>query len=183
MPEGDTVWLAARRLRAALAGRPLARAELRVPQLAHVELTGRVVNDVVSRGKHLLTRLIGGGQAPATLHTHFRMDGSWHLYPPGQRWHGGPLWQVRAILANLEWEAVGYRLPVVELLPTAEESRVVGHLGPDVLGPNWDPGEAVRRLAAEPDRELGQALLDQRVLAGVGNLYKTELCFLRGHSP
>ncbi len=183
MPEGDTVWLAAQRLRAALAGHPLTRADLRVPPLATVELTGRVVDDVVSRGKHLLTRLTGPGQAPATLHTHFRMDGSWHVYRPGQRWQGGPVWQVRAILANAEWEAVGYRLPVVELLPTAEEYRVVGHLGPDVLGPDWDPGEAVRRLAAEPDRELGQALLDQRVLAGVGNLYKTELCFLRGHSP
>ncbi len=179
MPEGDTVWLAGRRLDDALAGRLLTRSDFRVPQLATVDLAGREVIEVVSRGKHLLTRIAGD----LTLHTHFRMDGSWHLYRPGARWHGGPDWQVRLLLSNTEWDAVGYRLPVVELLPRDREADVVGHLGPDLLGPDWDPAEAVRRLAAEPGREIGQALLDQRNLAGVGNLYKTEVCFLEGVSP
>ncbi len=164
---------------AALSGRVLTASDFRVPQLATTDLTGRRVEAVVSRGKHLLTRIETG----LTLHTHFKMDGSWHLYRAGQRWHGGPDWQIRVVLANEEWQAVGYRLPILELLPTNDEDTVVGHLGPDLLGSDWDPVEATRRLAADPDREIGAALLDQRVLAGVGNVYKTEVCFLRGISP
>jgi endonuclease-8 len=179
VPEGDTVWLAGQRLHDALAGRVLATSDFRVPQLAITDLTGRRVIDVTSRGKHLLNRIEGG----LTLHTHFRMDGSWHLYRPGERRRGGPDWQVRVVLANTEWEAVGYRLPVVELLETADEDRVVGHLGPDLLGPDWDLDEAVRRLRADPDREIGMALLDQRNLAGLGNLYRVEMLFLRGVAP
>jgi endonuclease VIII len=179
MPEGDTVWLAGQRLREALAGRVLTRSDFRVPQLATADLTGRGVLDVVSRGKHLLTRVDGG----LTLHTHFKMEGAWHLYRPGERWRGGPAWQVRVVLANAEWEAVGYRLPVVELLPTDEETRVVGHLGPDLLGPAWDLAEAVRRVTADPDRSIGEALLDQRNLAGIGTFYRAELLFLQGIHP
>ncbi|MGZ4591518.1 MAG: DNA-formamidopyrimidine glycosylase family protein, partial [Actinomycetes bacterium] len=156
MPEGDTVWLAGRRLHDALAGRPLTRSDFRVPQLATADLTGRTVREVVSRGKHLLTRI----DDDLTLHTHFRMDGTWHLYRHGDRWLGGPAWQVRVLLENAEWQAVGYRLPVVELLPRDQETAAVGHLGPDILGAGWDRDEAVRRVASEPDRELGQALLD-----------------------
>jgi endonuclease-8 len=179
VPEGDTVWLAGQRLRDALAGRVLTTSDFRVPQLATTDLTGRQVLDVVPRGKHLLTRIEGG----LTLHTHFRMDGSWHLYRPGESRRGGPDWQIRVVLANAEWEAVGYRLPVVELLETTDEDRVVGHLGPDVLGPDWDLDEVLRRLRAEPDREVGMALLDQRNLAGIGNLYRIEALFLRGLTP
>jgi endonuclease-8 len=179
VPEGDTVWLAGQRLRDALAGRVLTTSDFRVPQLATTDLTGREVLDVVPRGKHLLTRIEGG----LTLHTHFRMDGTWHLYRPGESRRGGPDWQVRVILANAEWEAVGYRLPVVELLETKDEDRVVGHLGPDVLGPDWDLDEVLRRLLAEPEREIGMALLDQRNLAGIGNLYRIEALFLRGLTP
>jgi endonuclease-8 len=179
MPEGDTVWLAGRRLHDALAGRRLTRSDFRVPTLATVDLSGRTVTEVVSRGKHLLTRI----DDDRTLHTHFRMDGSWHLYRPGERWRGGPQWQVRVLLENAQWQAVGYRLPVVELLPRGHERDAVGHLGPDILGPDWDPAEAARRLAADPDRELGPALLDQRNLAGIGNLYKAEVCFLAGLTP
>lgn len=179
MPEGDTVHLAARRLHAALAGRPLTRAELRVPQLATVDLVGREVLAVVPRGKHLLTRI-----APdLTLHTHFRMEGSFRMFRPGMRWTGGPVHEVRVVLGNAEWVAVGFRLPVVELLPTAREEEVVGHLGPDVLGPDWDADVALANLRRDPAREIGTALLDQRNLAGLGNLYRTEALFLRGLSP
>ncbi len=111
------------------------------------------------------------------------MDGAWHLYRHGDRWRGGPEWQVRVLLENDAWQAVGYRLPVVELLPRDHEGDAVGHLGPDLLGPDWDPEEAVRRLAADPDREIGPALLDQRNLAGIGNLYQAEVCFLLRRLP
>jgi endonuclease-8 len=179
VPEGDTVWLAAQRLHDALAGDVLVRSDFRVPRLATVDLSGRTVREVVPRGKHLLTRMTGG----LTLHTHFRMDGSWHLCRPGDRWTGGPEWQVRAVLETASWQAVGYRLPVVDLLASAEEDSVVGHLGPDVLADDWDADEAERRLRAEPDREIGLALLDQRNLAGLGNLYRCEVLFLRGLTP
>lgn len=185
MPEGDTVWLAARRLHDALAGSTLTRSDFRVPQLATVDLSGRPVTEVVSRGKHLLARIgaVAGQHGDLTLHTHLRMDGSWHLYRLGDRWRGGPQWQVRVLLETADWQAVGFRLPVVELLPREREDDVVGHLGPDLLGPDWDPAEALRRLARAPARELGPALLDQRNLAGVGNLYKSEICFLAGVTP
>jgi endonuclease VIII len=179
VPEGDTVWLAAQRLREALAGAVLVRSDFRVPALAEVDLSGRRVLDVVPRGKHLLTRVEGG----VTLHTHFRMDGTWHLYRPGDRWNGGADWQVRVVLETADWQAVGYRLPVVELMPTNREDDAVGHLGPDVLDEAFDAEEAVRRLAAQPEREIGMALLDQRSLAGLGNLYRTEVLFLRGLTP
>ena len=179
MPEGDTVWLAAKRLNDALGGRRLTRFDLRVPAHATADLTGATVTEVVPRGKHMLTRFAGG----ITLHTHFRMDGTWHLQRPGERWRGGPAYQVRAVLANADWEAVGYRLHEVTLIRTDREDTLVGHLGPDVLGPDWDPAEVLRRVTAEPDREIGDVLLDQRVLAGVGNLYKNETLFLTGLSP
>ncbi len=179
MPEGDTVWLAGRRMHSALAGAELLRSDFRVPRYATVDLSGRRVSEVVSAGKHLLIRI----DDDLTLHTHFRMDGSWHLYRPGRPWHGGPDFSVRAVLQTAGWDAVGYRLPVIDLVERAEEPRLVGHLGPDLLAEDWDPAEAVRRLAADPGRELGPALLDQRNLAGIGNLYKTEVCFLAGHTP
>lgn len=179
MPEGDTVWLAGKRLDEALAGKELVRSDFRVPQLATVDLRGQTVLNVVPRGKHLLTRFSSG----QTLHTHFRMDGTWHLYTPGRAWSGGPDHQVRVVLEVPDRVAVGYRLPVVELLPTADEDTVVGHLGPDVLAEDFDLDEAVRRLGAAPDREVGMALLDQRNVAGIGNLYRLEVLFLRGVNP
>lgn len=179
MPEGDTVWLAARRLGEALGGEVLTAADLRVPALATVELSGRRILEVVPRGKHLMFRL----DDDRTLHTHFRMEGSWHLYRPGARWHGGPDHEVRAVLRTEPWVAVGYRLPVVELLPTSREGDVVGHLGPDLLGPDWDLDEALRRLSAEPGREIADALRDQRNLAGIGNIYACESLFICGVDP
>ncbi|MEU6226475.1 DNA-formamidopyrimidine glycosylase family protein [Streptomyces sp. NPDC047042] len=179
MPEGDTVWQAARRLHDALAGKTLTRSDLRVPKYATADLTGRAVLEVTPRGKHLLTRIEGG----LTLHSHLRMDGSWKVYENGRRWSGGPSHQIRAILATTDRTAVGYRLPVLELLRTTDEHRVVGHLGPDLLGPDWDPGQALANLLSDPARSLGEALLDQRNLAGIGNVYKSELCFILGATP
>lgn len=179
MPEGDTVWLAAHRMQRALGGQTLVHGELRVPAHATANLSGLDVIEVVSIGKHLLTRLSGG----LSLHTHLRMDGAWHLYRVGERWRGGPAWQVRVVLGTTRWDAVGYRLGVVELLPRSREQDVVGHLGPDILGDDWDPAEAVRRLMADSSRSVGAALLDQRVMAGLGNLYRTEICFVLGVTP
>ncbi|MER6734428.1 Fpg/Nei family DNA glycosylase [Streptomyces puniciscabiei] len=179
MPEGDTVWQAARRLHEALAGKALTRSDFRVPKYATVDLTGRAVLGTVPRGKHLLTRFEGG----LTLHTHLRMEGTWKVYGTGERWRGGPAHQIRAILGTADRTAVGYRLQVLELLRTSEEERVVGHLGPDLLGPDWDPERALANLLADPARPLGEALLDQRNLAGIGNVYKSELCFLLGVTP
>jgi endonuclease-8 len=184
MPEGDTVWLAGRRMHDALAGRLLTQSDFRLPSLATTDLVGRSVLEVVARGKHLLIRTADHGGAPAlTVHTHFRMDGAWHIYTPGERPRGGAPHQIRLVLAVPDAVAVGYRLHDVAVVPTAEEDRLVGHLGPDLLGPDWDAEEAVRRLAGQPDREIGPALLDQRNLAGIGNLYKAETLYLRGVSP
>jgi endonuclease VIII len=179
MPEGDTVRQTARRLHEALAGKVLTRFDLRVPRFATSDLTGRAVLDVTARGKHLLTRVEGG----LTLHSHLRMDGSWKVYPNDRRWTGGPEHQIRAVLGTHDRTAVGYRLPVLELLRTDEEDRAVGHLGPDLLGPDWDPDQALANLLADPVRALGEALLDQRNLAGIGNVFKSELCFLLGATP
>lgn len=179
MPEGDSVHRAAARLHAALAGRPLTRSDLRVPRFATADLTGRSTLDVTPRGKHLLARFEGG----LTLHSHLRMDGAWHVFPVGARWRGGPDYEVRAVLGTAEHTAVGYRLPVLELIRTSDEDQAVGHLGPDLLGPDWDPDRAAANLLAAPDRPLGEALLDQRNLAGIGNIYKSELCFLAQATP
>jgi formamidopyrimidine-DNA glycosylase len=178
MPEGDTVLHAAARLHQALAGERLLATDFRVPRFATADLSGQTVREVAARGKHLLLRTDAG----VTLHSHLKMEGAWHLYRPGERWRG-PDFQVRVVLRTAPWVAVGFRLGVCELLPTAAEQEVVGHLGPDVLGPDWDAAEAVRRLAANPDRAVGTALLDQRVMAGPGNIYKCEVCFLRGVDP
>jgi len=177
VPEGDLVWLTARRLHEALAGRVLTRSDVRVPRYATTDLTGRTVTECIARGKHLLIRVEGG----VTVHTHLRMDGSWRIRPARDRI--APSHRIRLVLANDTWQAVGYQLGIVEILPTAREASVVGYLGPDLLGPDWDPAEAARRLRATPDRAVGEALLDQRNLAGIGNLYKAEVLFLRGVDP
>jgi endonuclease-8 len=177
VPEGDVVWRTARQLNDALAGRVLTRSDFRVPRYATVDLAGRSVLAAVSRGKHLLTRVEGD----VTVHTQLKMEGAWRIgratgYPPRDH-------RVRLVLANDTWQAVGYQLGIVEVLRTSREADAVGHLGPDLLGPDWDAGEAVRRLAAAPDRPVGESIMDQRNLAGIGNMYKSETLFLRGVSP
>lgn len=182
MPEGDTVYRAARLLDRALAGHVLTVADLRVPQHATVDLVGSRVEGTVSRGKHLLTRLHPPAGPPLTLHTHLKMEGAWRVLAPGRRW-SRPAHQARVVLGDATVTAVGFSLGVVELLPTADENQVVGHLGPDLLGPDWDEDEALRRLREEPDREVGDALRDQTRLAGLGNMYVAELCFVSGLHP
>lgn len=179
MPEGDTVWLAARRLDDCLAGEELTAADLRVPALATVDLSGRTVTSVRSYGKHLLFRLDNS----LCLHTHFRMDGTWHLYRQGRTWRGGPEWQVRAVLETADWQAVGYRLPVVELIDARGVETLLGRLGPDILDDDVDIDAVVARLREQGDRAIGDTLLDQSVVAGFGLIYVSETLFLRGVPP
>jgi endonuclease-8 len=178
MPEGDTVWRTARHLHQALSGEVLTGCDIRVPAYATLDFTGRTVQETVSRGKHLLTRI---GDAH-TLHTHLKMEGSWHLYRPGSRWRR-PAHQARVVLHTQEWQAVGFSLGITEVVARDEEETVVGHLGPDLLGADWDEEEALRRLCLQPARPIGESLLDQRCMAGVGNMYKSELCFMQGVHP
>ncbi len=178
MPEGDTVWRTARQLDRTLTGGVLTGTDFRVPAYATLDLSGREVTGTVARGKHLLTRI----GADHSLHTHLKMEGSWHLYRPGTSWRR-PVHEARVVLRTEDWVAVGFALGITEVLPRVEEDSVVGHLGPDLLGPDWDEQEALHRLLADPDRPLGEALLDQRNLAGIGNMYKAELCFLTGQHP
>ncbi|CAL9579768.1 Fpg/Nei family DNA glycosylase [Streptomyces albus] len=178
MPEGDTVWRTAHTLHTALAGHMLLRTDFRVPRLATADLSGRTVLEVAPRGKHLLMRVEGG----LTVHSHLGMEGAWRVRPnpPGGF---GPAHQIRALLTTEAHTAAGLRLPVLELLRTREEFSAVGHLGPDLLGPDWDAAEAGRRLLQDPARPVVEALLDQRNLAGIGNVYAAELCFLARISP
>ena len=179
MPEGDTVWLTAHRLDTALRDRELTVGELRVPQLATTDLRGQTVTGVVARGKHLLTRLGSG----LTLHSHLRMDGSWYLSRADTRPHRHPEHLVRAQLGNTAWLATGYRVHDLRLVATAQEHELVGHLGPDLLGPDWDLASAVTNLRTDEQRSIGEALLDQRLLAGIGNLYKCESLFVEHVHP
>jgi endonuclease-8 len=182
MPEGDVVHRTAQRLHAALAGRELVTSDLRWPSLATVDLTGRTLLEVVSRGKHLLMRV--DGATPLTLHSHLRMEGSWHVHATGQPWGSARRRDgVRAVLANSEWTAVGHQLGLLDLVPTAEEHTLVGHLGPDLLGPDWDLEQAALNLSRQPERPIGEALLDQRNLAGIGTMFMAEGLFARRVNP
>jgi endonuclease-8 len=112
------------------------------------------------------------------------MEGSWHVHRTGEPWrHGRSQVDVRAILANDTWTAVGHKLGMLDLVPTPDEDRLVGHLGPDLLGTDWDAAEAVRRLRSDPRRTIAEALLDQRNLAGIGTFFMAETLFLRGITP
>ena len=177
MPEGDTVYQAARRLDAALAGQVVTTSDLRVPAYATVDLSGETVHSVGSRGKHLLMRI-----GDVVLHSHLKMEGEWRLHRPGERWRR-PGWQARVVIETPTAVAVGFDLGVVEVFPASEEADRLDYLGPDLLGPDWNAGEAVRRIAVAPDAPIAVALGEQRNLAGLGNVYVNELCFLRGIRP
>lgn len=178
MPEGDTVWRTARHLDAALAGSTLTRSDFRVPRYATVDLSGQRVDQVASRGKHLLLRT-----PTVIVHSHLAMEGAWHLYRrPRSRWRR-PGHTARAILENEEWQAVGFSLGVVEVLSRAREDEVVGHLGPDLLDPDVDLDLGASNVAAGRDRPIFLALLDQRNIAGFGNEYVNEILFLSDLAP
>jgi endonuclease-8 len=177
MPEGDTVWRTARQLHDALAGRPLTSCDIRVPQWATVDLTGITVDEAASRGKHLFIRA-----GDVSLHTHLKMEGAWHVYATGARWRR-PAHSARVVLENVDHQAVGFSLGLVELLDRSAEDEAMSWLGPDLLGPDWSLAEAVRRVSADPERPVFLALHDQRNLAGFGNEYVNELCFLHGLLP
>jgi len=151
VPEGDTVWLTAKRLHAALAGRPVTTFDLRVPQLATSDLTGDIVEAVLARGKHILMRFAGG----LTLHSHLRMDGSWHIVAAGRRPSAQPGHRIRALIGNAQWLAAGYRVHDLRIVRASDEDQLVGHLGPDLLGPDWDAAEAIRRLNEQPPGRHG----------------------------
>ena len=173
MPEGDSVWKLAQRLDRQLTGRTVVRSDFRTPRLATRDVSGRTVAGHATYGKHLLTRLGGlDGSPPVTLHSHLRMDGSWTTTGPGKRLPARVMADVRLVLALDDGQTThGIKLHDLELVPTADESRLVGHLGPDPLRDDWDADEAVRRLSADPTVPLVSALLDQRLVAGLGNLW------------
>ena len=156
----------------------MTRFDLRTPALALADLTGASVTEVVPRGKHILMRFSTG----QSLHSHLRMDGGWRIGPAGSRPRGRD-YEIRALVGNADWLAAGFRVHDLRLVATAAESEVVGHLGPDLLAPEFDRAEALRRFAAQPSRQIGVALLDQRLVAGIGNVYKNELLFLHNLSP
>ena len=184
MPEGDTVWLHAQRLDRALAGQRLVASDFRIPALATTDLAGSDVREVVSRGKHLLMRLRTPERGDWTLRSHLRMDGTWRTVQSGERWSGRPAHTIRVVLTTERCRRG--RLPPARdrsgaVVPRSRPSSGISAPTCSVL--DWDPDEAVRRLAAQPDRQIAVALLDQRNLAGIGNFYKCEVLFLRGVSP
>ncbi|AZG44872.1 DNA-formamidopyrimidine glycosylase family protein [Gordonia insulae] len=184
MPEGDTVYAAATRLRAALDGERLVYTQFRVPSLATADLSGRTVTSVRSVGKHLLIDVSGPDDHPengaVSIHSHLKMEGAWHVHPLGRRWRR-PGFQARVVLRTDRREAVGFDLGVLEVL--TDPDSALSYLGPDLLAVDWDRAEAIHRIESVPDEKIGIALLDQRLVAGIGNVYRSEICFLRGVLP
>lgn len=176
MPEGDTVFRTAARLRDAMVGETLTRCDVRVPRYAAVDLTGQTVDEVFSRGKHLFVRV-----GPASIHSHLKMDGSWRVGRRGAA--HGQSHKIRILLETGAATAAGIDLGTLEILDRVNDTDAVAHLGPDLLGADWDPEVAAANLSADRDRPIADALLDQRVMAGVGNVYANELCFVFGRLP
>ena len=173
MPEGDTVFRTADKLRTALEGKVLTRCDVRVPRFAAVDLSGQTVDEVLSRGKHLFIRV-----GAASIHSHLKMDGAWIIGRVR-----APAYKIRIVLETPDSRASGIDLGVLEVLDRATDMTAVEHLGPDLLGEDWSAQTAAANLVADPDRPLAEALLDQRVMAGVGNVFANELCFVFGLLP
>lgn len=188
MPEGDTIFRAARTLDRALAGKIVTRFETVLPKLARVDdqtpLRGRKVERVTSSGKHLIIEFSG----ELFLRTHLRMNGSWHLYRTGERWRKRRD-DMRLVIATEDFEAVGFNIPVAEFdgvgagFSRPDRLKPVHTLGPDLLAEQFDADEALRRLRERETAEIGEVLLNQHVVAGIGNIYKSEVLFECGVSP
>jgi endonuclease-8 len=184
MPEGDTIFRAAQTLHTFMAGRLVTRFESVYPAVTRIAedrpVVGRTIDSVSSRGKHLLFTFSGD----LVLRTHLRMNGSWHIYPAGARWHR-PARDMRVLVCTAEACGVGFNIPVAELLSTRELERhgQLGSLGPDLLGDPFDRGEAIRRMRSRGRDPIAEVLLDQRVVAGIGNVFKSEILFLSKLHP
>lgn len=184
MPEGDTIARAAATLDRALRGATVTRFSTALAHLARVDadtpIAGRAIERCESRGKHLLVHFSGG----LVLRTHMRMHGSWHLYRPGERWRR-PARAARFAIETADWVAVGFDVPVAEFLDAAtlEQAPALARLGPDLLDPSVDADTLARRLREQGTRPVGEAILDQRVFAGIGNVFRSELLFMARLHP
>jgi endonuclease-8 len=184
VPEGDTIYRAARALGLALEAKVVTRFETALAPLASVHdntpVTGRTVEKVQSRGKWLLIYFSGD----LILVTHMLMSGSWHIYRPGERWQR-PRREMRAVIATSDFEAIAFNVPVAKFytsMSLARDSNIPA-LGPDLLGPDFAADEAKQRLLAQAGEEIANVLLNQRVMAGLGNVYKSEVLFACGVHP
>lgn len=192
MPEGDTLFRTATTLRKALLDRMVTRFETSLPTVAVADenhrVAGRTITRVEAKGKHLLINFAAGPNAiqstPLVLHTHLRMTGSWHIYRSGEAWQK-PAHRAVAVIHTEEWIAPCFSAPIVELLTEARANRLkfVVELGPDAITEQFDAEEAFRRLRGLPDQPVGVAIMNQRLLAGVGNVFKSEVLFIRRMSP
>ena len=184
MPEGDTIYRAARTLQTALAGHRVTRFETMLPQLARVDdeapVAGRTIERVRSEGKNLIIDFSGD----LHLHTHMRMHGTWHIYRPGERWRKGRS-DMRVVIETEEWVAVAFNVPVAEFhdersLARQEDLRLIG---PDLLAETFDAAEAMRRIRERDAAEIADVIVNQRVVSGIGNEYKSEVLFLARIDP
>src|SRR5262245_25362024 len=179
MPEGDTIFRSARTLHRVFAGKVVTRFESVYPALTRVAedrpIVGRTIESVSSRGKHLLFTFSGD----LILRTHMRMSGSWHVYPAGARWQR-PARDMRIVVGTADAVAVAFNVPIAEFLTARDAARTgpLQSLGPDLLDPSFDRDEARRRIRARGRDAIADVLLNQRVIAGIGNEFKSEILFL-----
>src|SRR5919204_4715626 len=172
MPEGDTIWRTAETLRKALQNKRITTARPGTLK----RFTGTTVTDVQPFGKHLLIRFDNG----LAIHSHMRMQGAWHVYRKGERWRR-PTWQAKALLETDEAVAVCFEAPVIDLVK--DETKKLGHLGPDILTDDWNVDEVVSRARVQALKPVGELLLDQRVTAGIGNIHRCEALWRRRVNP
>jgi endonuclease-8 len=184
MPEGDTIFRTARALGRALGGKSITGFRSTYPLLTRFHddtpLTGQTIESIESRGKWLLVHFSGG----CTLATHMLMSGSWHIYRPGERWQK-PRIAARIVIENTEYHAIAFNVPVAEM-HTGESlarDRRIPPPASDLLRTGFDADSAMRRVMAQRDEAIADVLLDQHVLAGVGNVFKSEVCFVAGLNP
>jgi len=184
MPEGDTIFRTARSMGRALMGKPVTVFRSTYPLLTRFNddtpIAGQIVERVEARGKWLLIYFSGGG----TLATHMLMNGSWHIYRHGERWQQ-PRFNMRIVIENREFVTVGFKVPVAEMhtAQSLERDRRIPRTDVDVLRPDFDVEFVIDRIAAHAHEEIGDVLLHQKVIAGVGNVFKSEICFVTGINP